>query len=135
MTQSRTSRKSEELKKKTAELAEAAPQVIAKRLGSLAASGPMLSRQDQQDLHEMVSEKQTAFTESFVAMSMQVMASQQELTMKAMKSVIWPKGTANSNFMQAADDAHNAALDVLDKGLEPIHKTAVANAKRLNKKK
>lgn len=135
MTQSRASRKSEELQKKATELAEAAPQVIAKRLGSLAASGPMLSLQDQQDLQEMVSEKQTAFTQSFVAMSMQMMVSQQELAMKAMKSLIWPTGSANANLMQAADDAQSAALDVLDKGLDPIHKTAVANAKRLNKKK
>ena len=135
MTQSRSARKSQNLQKKTAELAEAAPQVIAKRLGKLAAAGPMLSKQDHHDLQEMVSEKQSAFTQSWLAMSMQMVFSQQELAMKTMKSMAWPKGTASFNIRQATDDAHSAALDVLEKGLDPIHKTAVANAKLLNKKK
>lgn len=135
MSQSRSARKSQKLHKKTAELAEAAPQVIAKRLGRLAAAGPMLSRKDQLELQAMVSEKQSAFTQSWLAMSMQMVVSQQELAMRTMKAMTWPIGCPNSNAMQAADDAHSAALDVLNKGLAPIHKTAVANAKRLNKKK
>jgi len=135
MSRSRSERKSEKLHRKTSELAEAAPQVIAKRLQRLAEAGPMLSRKDQQELQAMVSEKQLAFTQSAMAMSMQMMISQQELALRAIKNVWWPVGGAHANIHKAADDAHSAALDVLNKGLSPIHKKAVANAKRLNKKK
>lgn len=135
MSRSRAERKSEKLQRKTSELATAAPQVIAKRLERLAAAGPLLSRRDQMELQAMVCEKQVAFAQSWMAMSMQMMISQQDLAMRTLKNAWWPRGFVNDNLHRAAYDTQSAALDVLNKGLAPIHQKAVDNAERLAKKR
>ena len=52
----------------------------------------------------------------------------------------WPAaalrgGSKSAPLAQAAADWQRAALDILGKGIRPVHRRAVANAKRLGRSK
>lgn len=106
-----------------AELALAAPQVIALRTARLAAAGHSPSRQDQAEFVRMGSEKLIAFQQSWAAMwlaswRVQVMLAQ----------------AVSSGSASALAEASRAALGVvLSAGLAPIHRRAVSNARRLSR--
>jgi hypothetical protein len=133
-------RKAARLQAQTAEILFAAPQVVVHRLGRMALSGPKLSAKDQREFQRMSSEKLAAFGEAWRAMTMQVLKSNQQLAASMMRSA-WPgaiarRGQANLPLVaQVANDLEGAALDVLGQGIRPVHRRAVANAKRLSRLK
>jgi len=52
----------------------------------------------------------------------------------------WPtaaarRGAAPQTLAQTAGAWQNAALDILSQGIRPVHRRAVANAKRLSRSK
>ena len=102
-----------------AELAVAAPQVVAHRVTRMALAGPVLSSRDRREFTGMVVEKQLAFAQAWWAMAIEVWQAQQRM------ALAWFGGPAVS-----AREAHDA---VLAKGLAPIHRKAVSNARRLAK--
>jgi hypothetical protein len=101
---------------KAAELSLVAPQVIALR---------SLRMHDQREMQRMGTEKVLAFWESMNAMGLQVAKANQEYALFAMRQWWSPWMTP----WQVA----NAASNVLEKGLGPVHKRAVANARRLRR--
>lgn len=115
------------------ELFIAAPQVVAHRVARMAAAGPRPSARDQREFARMVAEKQAAFVESWGAMARQAMVAQQRLALAAWQGwwLLPVKGLPDGNAV--ARSMHNAALGVLGQGLKPVHRKAVANAKRLGK--
>jgi hypothetical protein len=87
------------------ELSLATPQVMAHRLTRMAMAGPVPSARDQREFSLMGQEKVQAFQQSWVAMWMQ--------------ALITPLQPAK----------------VLAAGMAPVHTKALANARRLSKRK
>lgn len=130
-------RKAARLGKQTSELMLAAPQVVAHRLGRMAAAGPKPSARDRREFHRMGAEKLAAFGEAWQAMTLQMLRSNQQLAASMMRSW-WPAlnkrpGAKSPALTQAASDWQHAALDILGQGIRPVHRRAVANAKRLGR--
>jgi len=121
------------LAEKTAELAIAAPQVVAHRLLRMAGAGTSPSARDQREFQRMGNEKTSAFFESWNAMALQGMRSQQALTTAFMRALLAPPSRSGTAATKVAAQMQSAALDVIDKGITPIHRRAVANAKRLGR--
>ena len=126
-------RSSRSLATQLTEMAIAVPQVMAHRLTRLARAGPTPSARDRREFDLMSAEKTAAFSESWAAMWMQACVAQQRLAFGWLRSSGWP-----FVFMQRLPSAATsraqltrAGLGVLGKGLAPVHRRAVANAKRL----
>jgi hypothetical protein len=132
-------RKATRLRAQTTEMLFAAPQVVAHRLGRMVLAGPKPSAQDQREFHRMSEEKIAAFGEAWRAMTLQALKSNQQLAASMMRGA-WPAAalrrkaqTAPLSGVAAALEA--AALDILSQGIRPVHRRAVANAKRLSRGK
>lgn len=122
----RRKRQSTTLMIKATELAFAVPQVVAHRVTRMALAGPSPTARDQREFRQMGAEKMAAFTESWNAMATQAFRANYVLATSFWRS--WLTGRPvqlNSSHM------HDAALGVLGKGIGPVHRRAVANAKRL----
>ena len=105
-----------------AEVAMAVPQILVHRAGVIAAAQP--SEDHRRELNLMVSEKAAAFSESWIAMSMQAMR----------VNLAWSAGFFRSPLAPVTPDQMNAdLLSVFGAGLAPVHRVAVANAKRLSR--
>lgn len=131
----RTLKTATTLGRKTMETAFAAPQVVAHRVGRMATAGTSPSRRDQKEFVGMVAEKQRAFVESWMAMGVQTLRVQQQIW-----ASFWPIGVAplsgkHAASVQAARRLQSAAVSIAEKGLAPVHRKAVSNAKRLSKAK
>jgi hypothetical protein len=132
---SRHNRKTNSLVAKAAELAFAVPQVVAHRVTRMAIAGPTLSERDRKEFQRMGAEKTAAFSESWNAMTLQALRAHQALAGSFLRSFWSPSLKGRPSASAVAAQWHSAALGVLDKGLAPVHRTAVANAKRLARTK
>jgi len=125
-------RPSTSLSAKTTELALAVPQVVAHRLLRMAHAGPHLSARDRKEFARMVAEKHTAFGESWNAMALQALQSQRTFAAALALAATPTRSTRASPAAQTlAAQLQQATLAVIGKGLAPVHRRAVANAKRL----
>jgi len=111
---------------KLAELGVAAPQVVAHRLTRMALAGPALSARDRKEFTGMVVEKQVAFAKAWMDMLTEGVRMQQHLAL-SMFTAATPQ--------QRSARARAAASRVASAGIAPIHRKAVANAKRLGRTK
>ncbi len=132
MTTKRT-RTSNTLAKQSSELAFAVPQVIAHRLTRMALSGPVLSSRDQKEFQSMVAEKHAAFTQAWTAMATESARANQALALSMFGAWMNPFALTRHPATKLATDMQTAAMGVFSKGLAPVHKKAVSNAKRLSK--
>jgi hypothetical protein len=128
-------RKTQQLMTQAAQLAFAAPQVVAHRMTRLALAGPNPSQRDRVEFERMGQEKAQAFNESWSAMAQQALLAQQALTLSWMQSLCTPGWGAQPTAAGVAAQLHGAALGVLGKGMAPVHRRAVANARRLARTK
>jgi hypothetical protein len=119
---------------KTTELALAVPQVVAHRVTRMAQAGTSPSASDRKEFQLMGLEKLIAFGASWGAMALQAMLASQALVTSHMLSLWSPFGRRPSAGGTALQ-LQRAALGILDKGLVPVHRKAVANAKRLERVK
>ena len=125
----RRSRPTATLTVKTAELAFAVPQVVAHRLLRMAQAGPHLSARDRKEFVRMIAEKNSAFGESWSAMALQALQSQRAFAALWAGAALKPPRAGAAPALAA--QVQDATLAVLGKGLAPVHRRAVANAKRL----
>jgi hypothetical protein len=130
-------RKAANLRALTTEMLVASPQVVAHRLGRIALSGPRPSLKDQREFQRMGTEKLVAFGEAWRAMTLQALKSNQQLAASMMRSA-WPAAASRRvsavlPLTQVVSDWQGAALDILGQGIRPMHRRAVANAKRLTR--
>ena len=132
---SRRRRKSLSLLAKSAELAIAAPQVIAHRVVRMAIAGPTLSARARKELHLMVAEKLAGFGEAWSAMVLQTIRANQRLAVSLFLAFWAPSLRRPASTTAVAAQLQGAALDILATGLAPLHRKAVANAKRLARTK
>jgi hypothetical protein len=117
MTSRRTHRKAAKLTSDTAELALAAPQVVAHRVGRMLTAGSTPSAADVAEFQRMGAEKVAAFFESWNAMAAQALRLQAQ----------------QLRFSPAAWWA--PVVDLAAAGLAPVHRRATANAKRLARRR
>jgi hypothetical protein len=131
MTTSR--RRARPLPLQMAELAIAAPQVVAHRLTRMALAGPNPNARDSKEFKLMSAEKTAAFSESWSAMFMQTALAQQKFALSMMRtSMLWPLGLARKPSVDSAlAQLTRAGMGVLAHGITPVNRRAVANAKRL----
>lgn len=129
----RTFKTATSLGRKTFETAVAAPQVVARRLGRMATAGPLPSLRDQQEFVGMVTEKQLAFAQSWLAMSSEAWRLQQQLWTSLWTLGLSPGLSHPSASMAVARHLHSAAVSIAEKGLTPLHRKAVSNARRLSR--
>lgn len=111
---------------KLAELGFAAPQVIAHRLTRMALAGPTISARDRKEFAGMVMEKQAAVAQACMGMFAEAARFQQQFALSLL--------TGATPRIHAAR-AKSAASRIAGAGLAPIHRKAVANAKRLARTK
>src|SRR5258706_8205479 len=135
-----TRRKARRFGKQVSELTVTVPQVIAHRLARMATAGAIPSRRDQREFHRMGAEKLAAFGESWNAMAVQMLRTNQQLAQSIMRIPWAPFGSARGHapvqpWSRTAWRAQSAAFGLLSKGLSPVHRRVVANAKRLNRTK
>jgi hypothetical protein len=102
-----------------AELGVAVPQVVAHRVARLALAGPLPNARDSAEFTGMVWEKQLAFSQAFVGM--------------AAEAVRWNQQWALSWFGGPRPDVAQGVGAVFSKGLAPVHRKAVSNARRLSR--
>ena len=126
-------RRSKSLSEKYLELAIAVPQVVAHRAARAALAGPVMSPRDRKEFHRMVHEKQAAFAKAFWEMALQIFRINLQLTTTLFRTLFVPFALASPSPRSEAAKSHRSVVAVLSKGLAPIHRTAVLNAKRLSK--
>ena len=117
---------------KATELAVATPLVVAHRLTRMALAGAAPSRRDHLEFTLMGTEKVAAFYESWNAMFSQSIRMQQEIVTSIWHSFWSPWLNTRSPAVPQISVPH-AALRVLSRGMAPVHRRAVANAKRLSR--
>ncbi len=130
----RSRRNSSSLPMQIAELSLAVPQVIAHRVSRMALASQTPSDRDKREFERMVAEKKDAFGQSLNAMAAQAVRANQTLALSLIKSFWLPTGRTLT-ARAVASRVQRATVGVLSKGLEPIHRKAVANAKRLARTK
>jgi len=128
----RSARNRKSLAVKAAELAVAAQQVVAHRVTRMAVAGPTLSARDRKEFSLMVTEKNIAFAQAWQAMAAQALRANQTLAMSFIQSAWSFSPGSRPTAAKVAQQLQSAAIGVLGKGLDPIHRKAVANAKRLS---
>ena len=110
---------------KAAELALAAPQVVAMRSARMLAAGVNPSARDRREFERMGTEKVLAFWESMNVMGLEMAKAQQRYAPFALRQ--WWSPWVSPWSVAAS------ATKVLEKGLGPVHKRVSANARRLRK--
>jgi hypothetical protein len=113
----RRKRRSRSLAAQAIELGIAAPQVIALRA---------LRMGDREERYRMGAEKVVAFNEAWNAMAGEAFRANQELALSYMQSLWFP-------WIRPKSSARSAARRILGKGLAPVRRRAVANARRLGR--
>ena len=83
----------------------------------------------------MVAEKNAAFAESWNAMAVQAVLANQALTAAFFNAFLDAARGRRPSAARSATQFQRAALGVLGKGFAPVHRKAVANAKRLRRTK
>ena len=132
---SRRTRKTKSLAAQSMELAFAVPQVVAHRVARMAIAGPVPSARDRREFSQMVSEKNAAFFQSWQAMAAQALLANQAMAASFFRSMwTWPAQRKTSPAKTAAQ-FQGAVLGIAAKGMAPVHRKAVANAKRLGRTK
>ena len=114
------------LARKSLELSLAAPQVVAHRLSRMATAGANPSARDRQEFWNMGAEKVVAFQQSWLGMASMLAHAQWRAA-----ASMWLLRPPASQLAEAS----RVASRVLAAGLTPIHAKAVANARRLSRRR
>ena len=117
------------------ELAFAVPQVVGHRLARMAAAGASPSARDRREFERMVNEKAAAFGEAWLAMAWQTLRAQQAMWWSWAWSPALFKAPSAAAQQAMGRRLQRAALTIAGHGLAPVHRTAVANARRLARTK
>jgi len=113
------------------ELAFALPQVVAHRMSRMAAAGTTPSARDQREFWTMGFEKVLAFNQSWWAMFAEAGRVNQQIMVSMLRATWLPWMMQAPGFPASAARLQRAAIDIAIKGVAPIHRRALANARRL----
>jgi hypothetical protein len=132
---SRRNRKSRVLAAQAVGLGFAVPQVLAHRVMRMALTGSSPTRRDQKEFYLMGVEKVAAFYESWTAMMAEIFRANVELWLTSARFFWMHPPVTRRSSRAAATHFQRAAFAVLSEGVAPIHRRAVANAKRLSRRR
>ena len=128
----RRTRRSKALAAQTVDLAFAVPQVVAHRIARMAVAGAKPSARDRQELYRMSTEKVAAFNEAWSSMALETWLANQRFALSFMQS-LWFPWVRPMSGKSASTQLGNAALEILAKGMTPVRRRAVTNARRLGR--
>lgn len=114
------------------ELSLAAPQVVARRVGRMARGGAAPSAADRREFAKMGTEKVAAFFESWAAMAALGFETQARLWQAWLALA---SGASPASTLREAQRSTGAVSRMLSAGLAPVHGRAVANARRLARRR
>jgi hypothetical protein len=123
--------RSRSLTTKAIEISLAVPQVVAHRVTRMALAGPVPSDRDRREFKLMIDEKHSAFVQAWSNMSIQALRANQAIAASMLRSLLRPWTVASAASVAAQVQA--SMVDVLSTGLAPVHRKAMANARRLSK--
>jgi hypothetical protein len=126
----RRRRRSKPLAVQAAELAVAVPQVMAHRMARMAVAGSAPSARDRKEFHRMGTEKVLALNESLNAVAFEAFRANQQIALSYMQALWFPWSAPSRT---AAEQWNEAALEIAGKAMAPLHRRAVANARRLGR--
>lgn len=101
----------------------------------MALAGPAPSARDRKEFELMVAEKNAAFAASWNAMGAQAALANQALAVSFFSSFLVAARGGRPSPAASMLAMQKAALGVLGAGVAPVHRKAVANAKRLSRTK
>lgn len=99
----------------------------------MAGAGMSLSARDRAEFHRMGIEKIAAFNEAWTAMATQAFLENQKLALACMQSLWLPWMRPTPTVKSVSRQLNRAAVGILGKGVAPVRRRAVANAKRLGR--
>ena len=114
----------------SAQLSVAVPQVVGHRVTRMMNAGPVPNTRDMREFSRMSAEKATAFAQSWFAIGMEMMRANERLAFTMMTSW-WSAWFGVTGFGRHSRQLQSAALDMTVKAIAPVHRTVMANAKRL----
>ena len=126
---------------KVAELALAAPHVVALRTGRMLAAGSNPAARDRRELSRMAWEKTAAWQESMHAMAAQVYKAQVQWNLGVLRlwwtccTTPWPLLAARPGYRVVHARLERSLAHVIDRGLAPVHRRVTSNARRLSRRK
>ena len=126
-------RNSQRILRQTSEMAVAAPLVIAHRLTRMMIAGAHPGARDRREFQRMGNEKIAVFGESWNAMTWQMLQINRSLALSLMTPWWTMRFSDWSTFARPIQAWQDASINVIGKGIAPVRRRAVANAKRLSK--
>ena len=96
----------------------------------MALAGTFPAARDRREFHQMGAEKIAAFSESWNAMAIQALRANYEVVASFWR-FWWQFWSTGKLSPRLRSQLHDAAYGVLSRGIGPVHRRAVANAKRL----
>ena len=111
------------------DLGFAVPQVMAYRIARMALAGSSPSARDRREFQRMGAEKVAAFYESWNAMLVETFRANARLARLFFPA--WPGSPPSSRA--AAGHLQRATTGIFGKGVAPVRRRAVANARRLRR--
>jgi hypothetical protein len=99
----------------------------------MALAGSRPTARDRREFRLMTAEKVVAFYESWTAMYVQMLRCQWQTGAEILRSIWFPSLYGPPLGALARRRATRSALAILNQGLAPIHRRAVANARRLGR--
>jgi hypothetical protein len=126
-------RKSRALASQFTELGFAVPHVLAHRITRMVLAGSSPSARDRREFQRMSAEKVAAFCESWNAMLVEIMRANAELSLLSTRWFLTGLPATRQSSRVAAAHIQRAALGILGKGVAPVRRRAVANARRLGR--
>lgn len=107
------------------------PQIMQKRINMMAQQNPFDNHKERVEMERMVNEKTSAFMESWQNMGWQSLIAQQNIGNIMIDSWIKLSFGKPVAFEKLFYQINLETLKIFEKGMSPIHRRVVANAKRL----
>lgn len=130
----RRNRRSRALATQAIELGFAVPQVVGHRMLRMALAGFPASAADRSEFHRMGAEKLAAGVESWNAMMLEMLRAGTRLSLWWTPYFWLQSPFTMPSTRSATRRLQHAGLGILAKGVAPVHRRAIANAKRLRRK-
>lgn len=129
-----TRRKKTTMADDMAQLAIAAPMVVAQRMTRMALAGASPSARDRKEMDRMSAEKIAALTETWNTTAARMAQANVNLGFDLMRAALSPWNRTGGLVNAAATRFGNAATESVQGSLGPMRRRAVANAKRLGRR-
>jgi hypothetical protein len=117
------------------ELSMAAPQVIAHRVARIARAGARPTAADRKEILRMSSEKMVSFYQGWSALWMHAFVAQVQFATAMSASALGGSGGKRNSLGRPFAELPAVMARILSAGIAPIHTRAVANARRLARRK